>query len=94
MIVSTPRGEIRTLIEAADAARSLDAEQPDLLAETILACRRAPDETAAMARRGREWVETGFVRDDLARRMLSFVVRTVAQAGRAGTRGRARRDRP
>ena len=94
VIVSTPRGEIRALIEAADSARSLDPEQPEALVEAILACRRAPEETAAMARRGREWVEIGFVRDDLARRMLSFVVRTVARAGRSGTRGRARRDRP
>ena len=77
VIVSTPRGEIRRLIEAADAARSIDAEQPEALAEAILACRRAPDETAAMAARGRAWVEAGFVRDDLARRMLSFVERVI-----------------
>ncbi|MFP6624052.1 MAG: glycosyltransferase family 4 protein [Myxococcota bacterium] len=84
VIVSSPRGEIRRLIEAADAARSVDAEQPEALAETILACRRAPEETAAMARRGREWVETEFVRDDLARRMLSFMLQVVAEEGPGG----------
>lgn len=84
VIVSSPRGEIRRLIEAADAARFVDAEQPEALAEMILACRRAPEETAAMARRGREWVETEFVRDDLARRMLSFMQQVVAEQGPAG----------
>ena len=77
MIVSTPKGEIRKLIEDARAACCLDAEQPEALAETILACQGTPDETAAMALRGRKWVEAGFVRDDLARRMLSFVQRIV-----------------
>ncbi len=84
VIVSSPGGEIRRLIEAADAARFVDAEQPEALAEMILACRRAPEETAAMARRGREWVETEFVRDDLARRMLSFMQQVVAEQGPAG----------
>ena len=84
VIVSSPRGEIRRLIEAADAARFVDAEQPEALAEMILSCRRAPEETAAMARRGREWVETEFVRDDLARRMLSFMQQVVAEQGPAG----------
>jgi glycosyltransferase involved in cell wall biosynthesis len=79
VIVSTPRGEFRTMIETAEAARSLDPEQPEALAETILACRQAPEETADMARRGREWVENGFVREDLARRMLSFVLQIVAK---------------
>ena len=88
VIVSSPRGEIRTMIEAADAARSVDAEQPEALAETILACRQAPEETAAMARRGREWVETEFVRDDLARRMLWFMLQVVSEKGPAG------RDQP
>jgi glycosyltransferase involved in cell wall biosynthesis len=75
VIVSTPRGEFRDLIDAAGAACGVDAERPDALADAIRACRRAPAETAAMAIRGREWVEAGFVRDDLARRMLSFVER-------------------
>ena len=77
VIVSAPKGEIRRLIEDARAAYCLDAEQPEALAETILALQEAPDETAAMALRGREWVEAGFVRDGLARRMLSFVQRIV-----------------
>lgn len=80
VILSTPKGEIRSLIEAAGAARSIDPERPDLLAEAILACRREPQETTAMARRGRAWVEAGFVRDDLARRMLSFMERVVAES--------------
>ncbi len=80
VILSTPKGEIRSLIEAAGAARSIEPERPDLLAEAVLACRREPQETAAMARRGRAWVEAGFVRDDLARRMLSFMERVVAES--------------
>ena len=78
VIVSTPKGEIRNLIDAAGAARAIDPERPDLLAETILECRRKPEGTAAMARRGRQWVEAGFVREDLARRMLSFMEQIVA----------------
>ena len=84
VIVSTPKGEIRSLIEASRAACSLDAEQPKALAEAILACQEAPDETAAMAVRGRQWVEAGFVRDGLARRMLSFIERIVGEARPAG----------
>jgi glycosyltransferase involved in cell wall biosynthesis len=86
VVVSTPKGEIRSLLEAADAGYSIDAEQPDALVDTILRCRRSPDETAAMARRGREWVDAGFVRDTLARRMLSFVERTVRDDSRGGQR--------
>jgi colanic acid biosynthesis glycosyl transferase WcaI len=87
VLVSTPKGEIRSLVERADAARSVDAEQPEALAEAILACRRDPDETAAMARRGREWVEAGFVRDELARRMLCFIEDVSSrQQGRAAAK--------
>lgn len=78
VIVSTPMGEIRTLIEAADAARSVEPEQPEALAEAILACRSDPQAAAAMASRGRQWVATEFVRDDLARRMLCFMLQVVA----------------
>jgi len=80
VVVSAPRGEIRELVEAAGAARCIEPERPDALADAILACRRAPEQTAAMARRGREWVEAGFVREDLARRMLCFVERVAAEA--------------
>ena len=77
VIVSTPQGEIRSLVEKASAAVSLDPEDPEALAAAILALR---DDAAAgreMARRGREWVEAGFVRDELARSMLGFVERVV-----------------
>jgi glycosyltransferase involved in cell wall biosynthesis len=79
VVVSAPRGEIRRLAEAAGAALCIDAEQPAALAEAILACRRAPEQTDAMARRGRAWVEAGFVREDLARRMLSFLERVAGR---------------
>jgi glycosyltransferase involved in cell wall biosynthesis len=92
VLVSTPKGEIRALVESAGAAISLEPEQPEALADAILACRRDPEGTAAMARRGREWVESGFVRDDLARRMLSFVERVVG-ARRPGAAGSSGRDR-
>ncbi len=75
VIVSAPKGEIRTLVEEAAAGVGLDPEQPEALARAILALRKDADGTAEMARRGRVWVEAGFVRNDLARRMLCFVER-------------------
>jgi glycosyltransferase involved in cell wall biosynthesis len=84
VVVSTPRGEIREMIEAANAGISIEPEQPEALAAAILSCRRNPQETASMARRGREWVEAGFVRDDLARRMLCFIERIVDESRPGG----------
>jgi hypothetical protein len=37
--------------------------------------RRRPEEAAARARAGREWVERGFQRDRQARRMAAFLER-------------------
>lgn len=82
VIVSTPKGEIRGLVESARAAVSVEPEQPEALAEAILACRHDAEGTRAMARRGREWVASGFVRDELARRMLSFVERVLRERRR------------
>ena len=84
VVVCAPHGEIRGLVESADAAISLAPEDPKALAETIRRCRQTPAETAALARRGREWVQSGFVRDELARRMLSFVERVVSAGRRRG----------
>ena len=75
VILSAPKGEIRGLVEAARVAVSIEPEQPGELAGAILALRGDPEGSTQMARRGRAWVESGFVRDDLARRMLSFVER-------------------
>jgi colanic acid biosynthesis glycosyl transferase WcaI len=75
VILSAPKGEIRGLVEGARAAVSIEPEQPGELAGAILALRGDPEGSTQMARRGRTWVESGFVRDDLARRMLSFVER-------------------
>jgi colanic acid biosynthesis glycosyl transferase WcaI len=86
VVVSTPKGEIRSLIEGASAGYSIDPERPEALVDTIEQCRKAPEETAAMARRGREWVEAGFVRDALARRMLSFIERVVGDDSPGGRR--------
>jgi glycosyltransferase involved in cell wall biosynthesis len=75
VIVSVPRGEIRNLVEKASAAIGLDPEDPAALADAIRKLREDGATRREMARRGREWVEAGFVRDDLARRMLDFIER-------------------
>jgi len=82
VVVSAPKGEIRTLVEKSGSAYSIDAEQPGTLMDVIRASRERPEEAAAMARRGREWVAAGFDRTELAGRMLSFLERTVANKGR------------
>jgi hypothetical protein len=41
-----------------------------------------PEESARRAAAGRRWVEQGFIRDDLARKMARFLERTAATAAR------------
>ncbi len=76
VVVATPPGEFRELIEKADVARAIEAEEPDALVDAILDCRDDCERTEAMARRGRAWVEASFVREDLALQMLRFIERS------------------
>lgn len=76
-VIVAARGEIRRMAEEAKAALVIDPERSDQLAHAILEVREHPEEARARARTGRLWVEGGFLRDDLARRMERFLVRTV-----------------
>ena len=63
-----------------EAGFTIDAERSDLLAAAILATKADPEEAAARAHAGRVWVNSEFVRDDLARKMLGFVERITGEA--------------
>ncbi len=78
-VVLAARGEIRDMMEEAKGALVIDPEDPDQLAHAIEAVVRDPQAASARARNGRAWVEAGFRRDDLARRMLTFLERVVAR---------------
>ena len=44
----------------------------------------APDEARTRAEAGRRWVDEGFIRDDLARRMAAFLETTLDRERQAG----------
>jgi len=74
-VVVAARGEIRRMVEEAKAAFAIDPEDGAALAEAIRDVRAGPEEAAARARAGREWVESRFQRDELARQMAGFLER-------------------
>lgn len=78
-VIVAARGVTRKMVSEAKAALVIDPERSDQLAAAILAVQRNPEEARARALAGRLWVEEGFSRDDLARRMARFLERTVAQ---------------
>ena len=73
MLLSAPRGEIRSLVEEAKAGFVIEPEDPDALARAVLAVRADPVDAASRARAGRELVERDYLRDRLARRMVAFL---------------------
>lgn len=75
VVLAAPRGECRVLLEEAKAGLAIDAEDPAALAAAIREIRDHPDEAAARARAGREWVTAHFDRDELAGRMERFLER-------------------
>jgi len=79
-VIVAARGEIRRMAEEAKAALVIDPERADQLASAILEVREHPAEARTRARSGRLWVEEGFLRDELARRMERFLQRTVERA--------------
>jgi glycosyltransferase involved in cell wall biosynthesis len=74
-VILAARGEIRRMLVDAGAATIIDPEDPDQLAAAVLELKRSPEAALERARAGRKWVEAGFVRNDLARRMLAFLER-------------------
>jgi glycosyltransferase involved in cell wall biosynthesis len=76
-VIVAARGEIRRMIERAEAAWGIDPEQPEALVAAIEAILDNPEEAERRAKAGRVWVEAEFVRDMLALRMLEFLEKIV-----------------
>ncbi|HPG26355.1 MAG: glycosyltransferase family 4 protein [Spirochaetaceae bacterium] len=81
-VVLAAKGEIRRMMVEAGGALVIDPEAEDQLVAAIEEVMAQPDAAAERARAGRRWVETGFIRDDLARRMARFLEQIVASEGR------------
>lgn len=80
-VILAARGEIRRMVEEAKAGFVIDPESPSQLADAVRLVRANPDEARTRARNGREWVHASFQRDELARKMASFL-EEVARGGR------------
>jgi glycosyltransferase involved in cell wall biosynthesis len=74
-VILAARGEIRRLVEEAKAGIVIEPENAEQLAAAVLEVRERPDEALTRARAGREWVESNFDRNALARRMAAFLGR-------------------
>ncbi|MDG2335581.1 MAG: glycosyltransferase family 4 protein [Myxococcota bacterium] len=79
-VIVSARGEIRRMTEEAGAGWTIDPEDPQALAECIMAVIRNPEEAQQRAKAGRLWIEREFVRDTLAMRMLTFMQEIVRGA--------------
>ena len=79
-VVVAARGEIRHLVEETKSAFVIDPEDAPALAGAVAEIRGEPAEAAARARAGRAWVDAEFQRDELARRMATFLERVVRGA--------------
>ena len=79
-VVLAAKGEIRRMMEEARGALVIDPEAEDQMVAAIETVMNHPDEAAARAESGRRWVEKGYIRDDLARRMAVFLERVLAES--------------
>jgi glycosyltransferase involved in cell wall biosynthesis len=73
VVLAAPPGEVRGLVEEAKAGFVIEPEDAEDLERAILFALAHPEEAAARARNGREWVHGLFVRDVQARRMSAFL---------------------
>lgn len=78
-VILAARGEIRRMVEEAKAGFVIDPESPSQLADAVRLVRANPDEARTRARNGREWVHASFQRDELARKMASFLEEVVRE---------------
>ena len=83
-VVLAAKGEIRRMMEEARGALVIDPEDPDQMVAAIERVMDAPDEARTRAEAGRRWVDEGFIRDDLARRMAAFLETTLERERQAG----------
>jgi glycosyltransferase involved in cell wall biosynthesis len=79
-VVLAAKGEIRRMMEEANGALVIDPEAEDQMVAAIENVMGHPEEAARRAESGRRWVEAGFLRDDLARRMAIFLERILADS--------------
>ncbi len=76
-VVLAAKGEIRRMMEEAEGALVIDPEVEDQMVAAIERVMDTPDEAQLRAEAGRRWVDKGFIRDDLARRMATFLEATL-----------------
>jgi glycosyltransferase involved in cell wall biosynthesis len=81
-VLLAARGEIRRMMEEAGGALVIDPEDEEQFVAAIEEVMGHPREAAERAAAGRRWVEKGFLRDDLARKMEGFLERVLAKSGR------------
>jgi glycosyltransferase involved in cell wall biosynthesis len=81
-VVLAARGEIRRMMEEAEAALVIDPEVQSQMVSAIEEIMDCPAEAAKRAASGRRWVEQGFIRDDLARKMAAFLERILSESRR------------
>jgi glycosyltransferase involved in cell wall biosynthesis len=85
-VVLAAKGEIRRMMEEAGGALVIDPEAQDQLVSAIENVMDHPAEAAERAVAGRHWVEQGYVRDDLARKMATFLERILVESRKSATR--------
>lgn len=76
-VILSAKGEIRSMMAEAGGALVIDPEVADQLVVAIEEVIARPEEARKRAEAGRRWVEAGFLRDDLARKMSVFLERVV-----------------
>ena len=81
-VVLAAKGEIRRMMEEANGAFVIDPEAEDQMVHAIEAVMSDPASAQRRAESGRRWVDEGFIRDDLARKMATFLERVLEQSGR------------
>lgn len=79
-VILAARGEIRRMLAESGGALLIDPENPDQMRAAIEEVIEEPEAAASRARAGREWVEAGFIRDDLASRMAAFLERVLLES--------------
>jgi glycosyltransferase involved in cell wall biosynthesis len=78
-VILSAKGEIRRMMEEADGALVIDPEVADQLVAAIEEIIANPEAASRRAAAGRRWVDAGFLRDDLARKMSAFLERVVRE---------------
>jgi colanic acid biosynthesis glycosyl transferase WcaI len=79
-VILAAKGEIRRMLEESGGALLIDPENGDQMRAAIEEIIDEPEAAISRARAGREWVDAGFVRDDLARKMAAFLERVLRES--------------